>query len=103
MTKLFRITNLPDTGVPLEWERLLSAVFVRSADYGTRASTVLMRQRNGPGILVERSFGAGAGVASEVRLAFQCDKRLSENAAERALRSRFFLQAHIDWPTRQTC
>lgn len=32
---------LPATGVPLEWERLLSAAFVRSADYGTRCSTVL--------------------------------------------------------------
>lgn len=32
---------LPQTGVPLEWERLLSAAFVLSPDYGTRSSTVL--------------------------------------------------------------
>ncbi|MCX8085942.1 MAG: NRDE family protein [Rhodocyclaceae bacterium] len=32
---------LPSTGVSLEWERLLSAAFVRGRDYGTRASTVL--------------------------------------------------------------
>lgn len=32
---------LPATGVPLEWERLLSAAFVISPDYGTRSSTVL--------------------------------------------------------------
>lgn len=32
---------LPATGVPLEWERLLSAAFVLSPDYGTRSSTVL--------------------------------------------------------------
>ncbi len=34
-------TQLPATGVPLEWERLLSAAFIRSQDYGTRCSTVV--------------------------------------------------------------
>lgn len=33
--------HLPQTGVPLEWERLLSSAFVKSPDYGTRSSTVL--------------------------------------------------------------
>ncbi len=33
--------RLPTTGVPIEWERALSAVFIRHQDYGTRASTVL--------------------------------------------------------------
>jgi uncharacterized protein with NRDE domain len=32
---------LPQTGVPLEWERALSSVFIRHGDYGTRASTQL--------------------------------------------------------------
>ena len=32
---------LPHTGVPLDWERLLSSAFVKSPDYGTRGSTVL--------------------------------------------------------------
>ncbi|MEW6514643.1 MAG: NRDE family protein [Pseudomonadota bacterium] len=34
-------STLPATGVPLQWERLLSAAFVSSPDYGTRSSTVL--------------------------------------------------------------
>ena len=34
-------TRLPATGVSLEWERLLSAPFIVSDDYGTRCSTVL--------------------------------------------------------------
>ena len=34
-------TRLPATGVPLERERLLSAPFIVSDDYGTRCSTVL--------------------------------------------------------------
>jgi len=33
--------HLPQTGVPLDWERLLSSAFVKSPDYGTRSSTVL--------------------------------------------------------------
>lgn len=33
--------QLPDTGVPVEWERLLSSRFIQSEDYGTRAATVL--------------------------------------------------------------
>lgn len=58
--------HLPDTGVPLEWERLLSAIFVKSPDYGTRASTVLTRDLEGTTTLVERSFGPG-GLTGEVR------------------------------------
>jgi uncharacterized protein with NRDE domain len=32
---------LPRTGISLEWERLLSAAFVKAPGYGTRSSTVL--------------------------------------------------------------
>ena len=64
--------ELPATGVSLEWERRLSAVFVRSPDYGTRASSVLIRHRNGGGVLVERSFVAEARKQSDVWLQFAC-------------------------------
>jgi uncharacterized protein with NRDE domain len=40
-------TELPRTGVNLEWERLLSSAFIRAADYGTRCSTVLRIDRLG--------------------------------------------------------
>ena len=50
-------TELPSTGVPLEWERRLSAIFVRSEDYGTRASTVLTLAGDGKITFEERSFG----------------------------------------------
>jgi len=56
--------ELPDTGVPLAWERLLSSVFIRSADYGTRASTVVTRDREGAFRLEERRFGPDPGCAS---------------------------------------
>lgn len=33
---------LPNTGVPLEWEQLLSPLFIESERYGTRSSAVLL-------------------------------------------------------------
>ncbi|MBS8262840.1 NRDE family protein [Mesobacillus boroniphilus] len=33
---------LPSTGVSLEWERLLSPMFIKSEGYGTRSSTVIL-------------------------------------------------------------
>ncbi len=48
---------LPATGVPLEWERLLSAIFVRSETYGTRASTLLTVSAGQVIRLEERTFG----------------------------------------------
>lgn len=33
---------LPNTGVSLEWERRLSPLFIKSVNYGTRSSTVLL-------------------------------------------------------------
>ena len=59
--------NLPQTGVPLAWERLLSAVFVQSESYGTRASTLLWQAADGAVRLHERSFGAdGQALQSSV-------------------------------------
>ena len=49
--------NLPQTGVPLEWERLLSAVFVKSENYGTRASTLVWQCLDGTVKLHEQRFG----------------------------------------------
>jgi len=50
---------LPDTGVGLEWERRLSAAFIRGDAYGTRASTVVLVGDDGLWF-EERCFGPGA-------------------------------------------
>ncbi len=52
-------TALPDTGVGLEWERRLSAAFIRGETYGTRASTVVLVGDDGIWF-EERSFGPHA-------------------------------------------
>ncbi|HEY0025731.1 MAG TPA: NRDE family protein [Longimicrobium sp.] len=56
--------HLPDTGVGADLERLLSAPFIASDVYGTRASTVLTIGREGEVTFVERSATPdGAGEA----------------------------------------
>lgn len=65
--------HLPDTGVPLDWERLLSAIFVGSPaapHYGTRASTVLSVNRDGEVSFEERSFAEGGAASGTVEHRF---------------------------------
>ena len=57
---------LPATGVPLEWERLLSAAFIRSPGYGTRCSTIVKVGSDGAATFDERSWQPG-GQAGERR------------------------------------
>ncbi|HXF46122.1 MAG TPA: NRDE family protein [Burkholderiaceae bacterium] len=52
--------ELPATGVPLDWERALSAVLIRANGYGTRATTVLTVRADGLVTFVERSFDPDA-------------------------------------------
>ena len=48
--------SLPDTGVGLELERMLSPVFIASPGYGTRSSTIILLDSNGSITFMERSF-----------------------------------------------
>lgn len=50
---------LPDTGVGLEMERLLSPLFIKSPNYGTRSSTVLLIDKENQVQFVERTFQDG--------------------------------------------
>lgn len=38
--------KLPSTGVSLDWERMLSPLFITSKDYGTRSSTVMLMKES---------------------------------------------------------
>lgn len=60
--------DLPETGVGVATEKLLSSVFIASQNYGTRASTVLIADDQGKRRLVERSFGPFGGHLGEVEL-----------------------------------
>ncbi|MRR50155.1 MAG: NRDE family protein, partial [Rhodocyclaceae bacterium] len=62
--------SLPRTGVSLDWERLLSAAFVRSPDYGTRSSTVLRVSGDGMAVFDEQTWLPGARPGGRVRLRY---------------------------------
>jgi uncharacterized protein with NRDE domain len=62
---------LPRTGVSLEWERLLSAAFVRSPDYGTRSSTVLCVATDGDVRFDEQTWLPGAVRGTRQRFHFR--------------------------------
>ena len=63
--------RLPDTGVGLAWERLLSPLFIESPAYGTRSSTVLLIDRNGGVNFIERVFNGAADPWMTARFAFR--------------------------------
>ena len=49
--------RLPDTGVGLPRERVLSPAFIISPAYGTRSSSVILVDKHGQVLFIERSFG----------------------------------------------
>lgn len=52
-------SDLPSTGVSVERERMLSAPFIVADKYGTRASTVVLMDKEGTVQMHERGFGVG--------------------------------------------
>lgn len=57
--------ELPDTGVGRDMERLLSPIFIAGADYGTRASTLLLIGHDGSVRMREKRWGAGGAFEGE--------------------------------------
>lgn len=66
--------DLPDTGVGLEWERILSPIFIQSPGYGTRCSTVLLWEKSGRVNVWERAFAPGLRTAPTRHFSFILQK-----------------------------
>jgi len=65
-------SDLPRTGVSLEWERILAPVFVMSPKYGTRTTTLLLVDRDNNVRFWERTFRpATADMLNEVYYEFK--------------------------------
>lgn len=54
--KIPRDHELPDTGMGIKWERVLSPIFIKSDTYGTRASTVILIDKDNKVTFLERSL-----------------------------------------------
>jgi uncharacterized protein with NRDE domain len=63
--------QLPDTGLSIELERAVSPVFIKSDRYGTRSSTVLIRNSNNEVLFIEKSLDIKRGEWDESRYVFK--------------------------------
>lgn len=73
-TTLAKDNELPDTGVGLELERMLSSVFIKSEKYGTRCSTVIMVDNKNNVNFLEKFFFHGIGNFSNREFKFTINK-----------------------------
>lgn len=58
--------DLPETGVGLDLERKLSPLFIKTPDYGTRSSAVLLVDHNNHFTFAERTYNAGEFMKEEI-------------------------------------
>ena len=66
--------RLPDTGIGVEWERILAPVFIRTKQYGTRASTVLTIDRDNKLIFSERTYDDQGNAEKNTRYEFTIEE-----------------------------
>ena len=50
------IENLPNTGLPLDWEQKLSSIFIVSPEYGTRNTNIIIQDNEGSVSVYDRSY-----------------------------------------------
>jgi uncharacterized protein with NRDE domain len=65
---------LPDTGIGMELERLLSPMFITSPRYGTRSSTVILVGRDGNVTYGERTYVPDSRAAETAWFTFKIEK-----------------------------
>jgi uncharacterized protein with NRDE domain len=66
--------RLPQTGVPLEWERILSPIFITSPTYGTRSSTVILIDKEYRVSFMDRTFNSHPERMSIAKFEFALEK-----------------------------
>ncbi len=66
--------ELPDTGVGLELERMLSPIFIKSEKYGTRSSTIVTVDKQNNVRFVEKTYFANSGRFSNKDFNFTINK-----------------------------
>jgi len=68
-----REKDLPDTGVGIELEKVLSSVFIQSPKYGTRSSTAVVIDNNNNVRFAEKTFFGNQGTFSNKDFNFKMD------------------------------
>jgi uncharacterized protein with NRDE domain len=62
--------TLPRTGVPLEWERILSPIFITSPTYGTRSSSIVLIDKEDRITFMDRTFNSHPEPVSTAKFEF---------------------------------
>ncbi|MFT4564217.1 MAG: hypothetical protein ACI9BW_003980 [Gammaproteobacteria bacterium] len=65
--------DLPNTGISIEHERVLSPIFISGDTYGTRCSTVILIDNGGFLTFIERRFGPRNVFAGESKFEFELE------------------------------
>jgi uncharacterized protein with NRDE domain len=65
--------SLPDTGVGLQLERVLSPIFITSPGYGTRSSTILLVDHGNRVTFLERTFSPDSPHPDTVKYEFKIE------------------------------
>jgi len=66
--------RMPESGLPPEWEQLLSSPFISNRDYGTRCSTLVMVETSGAVSLTERRFGPQGSLLGDTKFTLGPDE-----------------------------
>ncbi len=65
--------SLPDTGVDIDMERVLSPVFIVSPGYGTRSSTIISIDREDRVQFIERTYIPNSDQTTTVEYEFRIE------------------------------
>jgi uncharacterized protein with NRDE domain len=71
--------DLPDTGIGLDRERLLSSIFIETPVYGTRCSTALLITEDGKVLFAERTYRQSRNDFGEAGFEFEIESRVDVN------------------------
>ncbi|MGB1262517.1 MAG: NRDE family protein [Cognaticolwellia sp.] len=56
--------DLPATGISAEWELLLSSIFIKSVDYGTRSTAIILQSKTGNIAVYEQNYNREGELSS---------------------------------------
>ena len=74
LQKIYAPELLPSTGVPQEWETLLSSPFIVAEGYGTRASAAVIISADGEVAVAEQTYEAGETLGSQTFSFKACER-----------------------------
>lgn len=63
--------HLPNTGIPLNWEQLLSSIFIVSPEYGTRTTNIITQDNEGNICVYDRSYNEQGKCTQEQSLSIE--------------------------------